>query len=149
MDETIDGIPIYLAKRIHVKLVAFHCRFCRIAHRHEWGINENIICKKFMASCQFQDKKQEYYLILEPLIDPPENVHKYRPRAIGNGVRFRVLEKYGFKCHYCGVSASVRSLEMDHVIPISRGGHNVFENLVPACRPCNGGKGTRLLSVIG
>lgn len=36
-------------------------------------------------------------------------------------------------CHYCGFPA----IEVDHVIPVSRGGGNDLENLVAACWECN------------
>jgi 5-methylcytosine-specific restriction endonuclease McrA len=36
-------------------------------------------------------------------------------------------------------------LTLDHVIPRSRGGESVWENVVTACGPCNLRKGNRLL----
>ena len=45
-----------------------------------------------------------------------------------------VLEKYNFKCAYCGKKAY---LTVDHVIPRARGGRTVKENVVPACTDCN------------
>ena len=44
-------------------------------------------------------------------------------------------------CVYCGNPATTA----DHVRPLSRGGHEAEYNLVPACSPCNFGKGARLL----
>ncbi len=55
-----------------------------------------------------------------------------------------ILERHDHKCAYCG---SPNDITMDHVIPISRGGRHVAENLVPACRPCNSRKGARCLEV--
>ena len=34
---------------------------------------------------------------------------------------------------------------LDHVVPRSRGGESVWENVVTACAPCNHKKGNRLL----
>jgi 5-methylcytosine-specific restriction endonuclease McrA len=45
-------------------------------------------------------------------------------------------------CHYCGGAGG----EADHIVPISRGGLNHPQNLVPACRSCNASKGNRLVS---
>lgn len=42
---------------------------------------------------------------------------------------------YGHACVYCG--RTDRPLTRDHVIPLSKGGHHVKENILPACRPCN------------
>ena len=43
-------------------------------------------------------------------------------------------------CHYCGGPAQSR----DHVVPRSRGGRNIAENIVPACLPCNQRKADRM-----
>ncbi len=50
------------------------------------------------------------------------------------------LEYYGGKCVYCG---SCESIEIEHRIPVSRGGTNLPANLVPACQKCNRSKGTK------
>ena len=46
-------------------------------------------------------------------------------------------------CLYCGREFSVRDLTCDHVLPASRGGRNVWENCVAACRACNQRKNNR------
>lgn len=46
-------------------------------------------------------------------------------------------------CLYCGDTFAARELSRDHVIPQSRGGRNVWENCVTACKKCNGFKGDR------
>lgn len=55
--------------------------------------------------------------------------------------RFRVLSRCNFGCHYCGRRAGDVVLEIDHVIPKSRGGTDDESNLVAACEDCNRGKG--------
>lgn len=56
----------------------------------------------------------------------------------------RMCAQYRSCCAYCG--ARPDRLEMDHVIPIARGGSHSIGNLVPACRACNGSKNALLLS---
>lgn len=49
-----------------------------------------------------------------------------------------ILEKYSYKCAYCGVEFGIENMpQKDHIIPISKGGHNTKENVVPACKSCN------------
>lgn len=59
----------------------------------------------------------------------------------------------GYRCLYCGRHRSdLRGrafLTRDHVIPISRGGMNIWENVVTACSPCNNRKGSRLPAEVG
>jgi 5-methylcytosine-specific restriction endonuclease McrA len=46
-------------------------------------------------------------------------------------------------CLYCGHEFGRHTLTRDHVVPISRGGHDVWENVVTACFHCNSHKGGR------
>lgn len=43
------------------------------------------------------------------------------------------------RCVYCGRVAD----SLDHVVPVSKGGTNDAENLVPSCRSCNSSKGAK------
>ncbi|MBI2703748.1 MAG: HNH endonuclease [Actinobacteria bacterium] len=45
------------------------------------------------------------------------------------------------RCQYCGRRAE----SIDHVVPRSRGGQHIWENVVAACRRCNTTKRDRLL----
>ncbi len=58
-----------------------------------------------------------------------------------------------YRCQYCGRMNSElvlrESLTRDHVIPMSRGGTNLWTNVVTACSPCNTRKGNRLPHEIG
>lgn len=49
------------------------------------------------------------------------------------------------RCAYCSKAGDT----IDHVHPRSRGGKHEWENVVLACRPCNGKKGDQLLSDLG
>lgn len=42
-------------------------------------------------------------------------------------------------CSYCGIVPP--KLTMDHIIPISKGGRHVMENITPSCLSCNNSKG--------
>ena len=64
----------------------------------------------------------------------------YRRRAALN--RRAVFARDGNRCQYCGGAAE----SIDHVVPRSRGGGHVWENVVAACRPCNARKRDRMLS---
>jgi 5-methylcytosine-specific restriction endonuclease McrA len=47
------------------------------------------------------------------------------------------------RCQYCGKVFAQRDLNLDHVVPLSRGGTSGWENVVCACISCNGRKGNR------
>jgi hypothetical protein len=65
--------------------------------------------------------------------------------AVKLRLRFRVLERDGFRCHYCGVPAREMHLQIDHVMPFSKGGADEPSNYVASCSNCNGGKGDVIL----
>ena len=65
------------------------------------------------------------------------------PRAAQRKISRRALfARDGWSCVYCGTSGG--RLTLDHVVPRSRGGDSVWENVVTACAPCNLRKGDRL-----
>ena len=47
-------------------------------------------------------------------------------------------------CAYCGGEFSYFRLTRDHITPLSRGGRDMWMNVVTACRHCNGHKRNRL-----
>lgn len=59
-------------------------------------------------------------------------------------LRYQVLREDGFKCQICGRGvADGETLEVDHIIPVSKGGRTVRENLRTLCHTCNQGKKDR------
>ena len=64
-----------------------------------------------------------------------------RGTLFGYEVREYLLEKWGRRCAYCG--AENLPLEVDHIVPRSRGGSDRVSNLTLACRSCNLRKGGR------
>ncbi len=55
--------------------------------------------------------------------------------------RKNILRRDGHRCLYCGRGDV--PLTVDHVLPLSRGGEETWENLVSACVKCNNKKGDR------
>lgn len=59
----------------------------------------------------------------------------------GYEVREYLLEKFGHECAYCHRKSGDPGLEVEHIIPKSRGGTDRVSNLVLACHTCNQEKG--------
>ena len=58
-------------------------------------------------------------------------------------LRFRILNRDGFSCKYCGnrpTSSKEVILAIDHIVPFSKGGSNSESNLITVCNLCNYGK---------
>ena len=53
------------------------------------------------------------------------------------------IESNGGHCAGCGAELPARYLEIDHVVPFSRGGRDVMGNYQLLCTPCNRAKGAQ------
>lgn len=65
------------------------------------------------------------------------------PRDINLRLRFLVLSRDNFKCCLCGASPAKNpnvTLEVDHIVPWSKGGETTEDNLQTLCFNCNRGK---------
>jgi 5-methylcytosine-specific restriction endonuclease McrA len=58
-----------------------------------------------------------------------------------------------YSCQYCGRHRSElrgrQFLTRDHILPISRGGGNTWDNVVTSCSPCNNRKGNWMPEEVG
>ena len=73
--------------------------------------------------------------------DDPAHVARERDkaRALRKTAWWRRRIQRGV-CGYCGRSVPPRTLTMDHVVPIARGGRSTRGNVVAACKECNNRK---------
>jgi hypothetical protein len=62
--------------------------------------------------------------------------------------RFGIFKRDNFTCQYCGRTPPAVVLELDHIIPKSKGGINSTNNYITACFDCNRGKGKNELDNI-
>lgn len=70
-------------------------------------------------------------------------------KAISKKLRFEIFKRDKFKCKYCGEDPSRGIiLNIDHIIPVAKGGTNDELNLITACFDCNAGKSDRELSSV-
>lgn len=61
----------------------------------------------------------------------------------------QVFTRDRFMCAYCGEVFSRALLTREHIHPVSRGGQDVWANVVTACRACNHRKGNRTCEEAG
>lgn len=85
----------------------------------------------------------------KPAVSKSESESKHdlskRSRYIPPSIRVSVLHRDGYKCVFCGRGAKQVELEVDHILPFSKGGTNEPSNLQTLCFDCNRGKGARRL----
>lgn len=61
-------------------------------------------------------------------------------RAFDDREKMRKYEEQAHKCPCCGKEFPFEEMQGDHIVPWSKGGHTVYENLQMLCRECNGEK---------
>lgn len=74
-------------------------------------------------------------------IDGPKLGKQARSRGLAK--RFLIMRRDGFRCQICGKSVSDNEnvkLEIDHKVPVSKGGSSQIDNLWTLCFECNRGK---------
>jgi diadenosine tetraphosphate (Ap4A) HIT family hydrolase len=70
--------------------------------------------------------------------------HRRKANGYVSGtIRYEVLKRAGSRCELCGVSTEFRALEIDHIIPRSKGGSDDISNFQVLCTSCNGTKNNR------
>lgn len=84
----------------------------------------------------------------QALVNPEIKGLEYQQGAlVGYEVREYLLEKWSHKCAYCG--ATDVPLQVEHILPKSRGGGDRVSNLTLACGPCNQRKGNQTAAEFG
>jgi ATP adenylyltransferase len=75
-----------------------------------------------------------------------QKIWAHRTKSTGyipGTLRYEVLKAAKLRCQLCGVSAEVRALEVDHIIPRNKGGEDDISNLQALCYSCNATKRDR------
>lgn len=71
-------------------------------------------------------------------------ISKVERGKVSNKMRFAIYRRDNYRCRYCHRSQSITTLEVDHIVPIAKGGKTTFNNLQTLCHDCNVAKGDRI-----
>ena len=63
-------------------------------------------------------------------------------RKLTREERQTVLDRFCGRCAYCGKQITMQELNVDHLVPIRKGGEDMLYNMYPSCRSCNQAKST-------
>lgn len=98
-----------------------------------------------------RDSAEEQTQTVEPTVVSPTSPvtvsqQSENQRKIPLGLRYAVLVRDHFKCVLCGNSPATDptcKLHVDHILPFSKNGKTVTDNLRTLCSECNVGRGNR------
>lgn len=114
----------------------------KLVSRHGRCINSN---SAFFYPKQLKDiifkinqKDGDYYLCGEIW----DSLCKVERGKIDRDLREHILARDNHRCKHCG---STENLEIDHIVPISKGGKSTPDNLQVLCHDCNTEKGTETI----
>jgi len=104
---------------------------------------------RFFKLCPIESISMELVRFDMQLMEDPEidGVEYQQGTLAGYEAREYLLEKFARRCCYCG--ATDVPLEIEHIVPKSRGGSNRISNLCLACTPCNQAKGNQTAAEYG
>ena len=94
-----------------------NCKMCdKKIIKNGWN---HFYCKK----CTLINKKEKYLI----------KYGKY------HNERFKLFKRDNFRCIYCGKSPIEDNIkiELDHIIPLSKGGKDANSNKITSCKECN------------
>ncbi len=77
------------------------------------------------------------------------NAYDRMPQKTVRFSRLNIFLRDQHTCQYCGKKLEREQLNLDHVVPKSKGGKSNWENVVCSCIPCNYKKGSRSPSAAG
>lgn len=148
-------------KKLHIGLKKFKDIENRVIAEEKLNIVKelSIICYVKYTSPQGYNSYSKDCTFLESEIRTAWNDYQYKEKSkrteeyrrkmerakMSDSLRYDVLKRDNFRCRLCGRSARDGvTLEVDHIIPLSRGGTSIFGNLQTLCKECNRGKAAKL-----
>lgn len=86
------------------------------------------------------DQKMQEFIVKRGL-----SIWDYRllDTPISGSVYYEVMKESGGRCAACGTTKDERPLDVDHIIPRSKGGKSTKDNLQVLCSRCNRTKGNK------
>lgn len=82
--------------------------------------------------------------LIQVMLTTRSNERRIRPTervTWPKGMKQQLMRRQDNTCVYCGYRRTAPSFDIDHIIPVVRGGPNDIGNLQVICRPCNQRKG--------
>jgi 5-methylcytosine-specific restriction endonuclease McrA len=114
----------------------------RVKNIETWVNRLRKLCP--ITHISYENAKFDTQLMRNPEIS---SIEYQQGTLYGYEIREYLLEKFNRKCCYCGKTNV--PLEVEHIIPKSRGGTNRIDNLCLACHECNQKKGNKTAEEFG
>lgn len=155
----LDGFPLdrrgTLGRRSHCKTC--HSTRAKVRYAADDNVREQYVSRRRdrehadPAAAQAYRREQYERHRDQRIAEASDHTHRRRARQVGassdKGITVRALvARDGDACHYCSRTMDPspgdrtyrpRRATIEHVLPLARGGHHVWSNVVLACWACN------------
>ena len=91
---------------------------------------------------------EKFYILIPEIIQIDREHIKKRVNSNSGVSKKKVFDRDNWKCGYCLTTVNAKNATIDHVIPVSKGGKNTYDNIVTCCGSCNRKKGDTQLKVL-
>lgn len=112
-------------------------RASRIAKAVEWGRKNKERRKVIKDKWRAKNKERTNFLTRRYLYRRKNAVGSHSPEELN-----RLFDMFQGNCAYC---IGGKATTVDHIVPLTKGGTNNIDNLVPCCRSCNSSKGNKFI----
>lgn len=117
------GCEQYLSSDKYYSTSIGYCIKCTRAQTRKWRRNNRDKCRNAERRRELRERQAQGFHTVE---------------------EWEALKaQYDYKCLCCGRQEPDIELTRDHVVPLSKGGHDSIDNIQPLCRGCNSSKSIR------
>lgn len=133
----------FIATRYSQKACSYVCGYTVQNAKRKRGITNHGHCARCGKSLA---EKKSHAIYCSKTCKSMDHTFKHRSktRVLGVARRRYVFERDGGKCYMCGIELTLDTFELDHLLPVAKGGSNSESNLAVSCRRCNRSRGTRM-----
>lgn len=111
-----------------------------VKYPYQYAYSENTMIYSFSAFFELVNKLKK--IGFETTLEDYNS--KNQRRLLTKELRLKVMERDNYTCQICGkYMPDGVGLQIDHIIPVSKGGKTVMSNLRVLCSKCNGKKGDK------
>lgn len=148
-----DNKCVRLAKKLDICLGSKHPEYSNSSDYgngiHDYKKYDYFGWEIFECKCgkKLKIKKDKETKIIEKYTKYRSRYSSYRT-ALGE-LRHLVFKRDNYKCLECGATKEETTLEIDHIIPWSKGGQTHIDNLQVLCKKCNRSKHARIWDDLG
>ena len=76
-------------------------------------------------------------IAIDSIIAVRDRSHRFARNLVPTLTRRELFHRDGGLCMYCGAQLGFSQMQIEHVVPRSRGGEHAWRNVVSTCEPCN------------